>query len=87
MSVKCPTCNTSFPEDVAPWLKQVEYCPKHDRVFLAGTQCEFCTPAEREQIQTASDKAHSDVANTEREARGEPAVTEIAVSGSRAVGG
>ena len=40
--VHCPMCNTEFDKDDAPWLKQVDYCAKHDRVRIAGTECEFC---------------------------------------------
>ena len=41
-TIHCPTCNTEFPKDDAPWLKQADYCSKHDRVRIAGTDCEFC---------------------------------------------
>ena len=47
MTVHCPTCNTAFVKDDAPWLKQVDYCSKHDRVRLAGTECEFCVEEEQ----------------------------------------
>jgi len=52
-TIHCPTCNTEFPKNDAPWLKQADYCSKHDRVRIAGTECEFCVEeAERESTVT-----------------------------------
>ncbi len=38
----CPTCGHTWDAESAPWIKQRLHCPKHDRVFMAGTTCEFC---------------------------------------------
>lgn len=64
MTVLCPTCNTAFTDDTAPWLKQKQYCPKHDRVHFGV--CEFCTPEEQVEVKAAQEKALTDVAEQEK---------------------
>jgi len=59
----CPSCNTLFPVDKAPWLKRMEHCPIHDRVFLPDVGCEFCTDKQKQQVKDTRHKAQADAAN------------------------
>ena len=60
-TIRCPNCDTEFLEDEAPWLQQKVHCAMHDRLRLAGTECEFCvaeaeeagTVAETEEVESA----------------------------------
>ncbi len=80
--INCPSCNTEFSTDDAPWLKQVEYCPKHDRTRLAGTTCEFCDQELEAQAEeeTGDQKPETEVVEeTEAQAQTEAETAKTAV--------
>jgi len=71
-TVHCPTCNTEFEKDDAPWTKQRLHCPRHDVLYF--DQCEHCTPEEREHDAEVRKKQEHDAANNARVASGQEPV-------------